>query len=140
MLTLPTGRAWSGLRVRLGVGVGTSCQHCSAICRGNQRRLQLCMHTHTHTCPCPRSCPSYLSRICCSACASPAVPPLLLRSRPPRLVSSLNTHTRSTHGQPAPALMSSRPHEGICCARCGTVNPLLLLAPAPAPAPGSCPG
>lgn len=139
MLTLPTGRAWSGL----GLGVGTASRHCSAICRGNQRRLQLCMLTHmsvyVHV---------HVLRICLSYLVSAAAPAPAQQFLPFSSSSSTgvlikHTHTRSTYG-PASArsneFQTPRGHM-LCSLRDGESfaapgsQLLLLLQPS-----GFCPG
>lgn len=118
---------WPGL-VWSGLGVSTASRALLCHLPGQSAASAV---VHAHTCPFM----SFVSRICCSACASPAAPLLLPLPLLLRLHSSLNTHT---HTQPAPALMSSRPHEGIWCARCGTVNPFSSSPPASPPALDSC--
>lgn len=123
---------WPGL-VRIGIGRGHLLP--ALLCHlPGQSAASAVVHA-PHTCPCTSTFMSFVSVSRISYLLQRLRQPSSSFSPPPlpRLVSSLNTHTLAAHtGQPAPALMSSRPHEGICCARCGTVNPLLLLAP------GSC--
>lgn len=121
MLTLPTAvLAWPGL-----VGIGSEAPPpglCSAICRGNQRRLQLCMHTHV------RSCPSYLSRISylLQRLRQPSSSaPSSSFSLPLPLQSSLNTQTHThTLGARSNEFQAPRGHM-LCSLRDGESFPQL---------------
>lgn len=125
---------WTGSRVWSGLGVSTASRALLCHLPGQSAASAV---VHAHTCP-------FMSFVSVSYLVSAAAPAPFLLLLPLhlllRLQSSLNTHTHTHFGNTAPALMSSRPHEGICCARCGTVNPFLSSTPAASTALDSCAG